>query len=205
MSGLRGLPGDEAVARVVALHVDLARSRDETLAALHVLDSIVVESAHQAPATPEDSMSITELSVALGVRSSALRFWEQQELITPRRTDALRTRRYDPTAIRDARVVVALRAGGYRVPAVRAVMASLRSVADPTDAREALQDRLRSIAARSAALLRAGADLSELLRASHADGSVAGDGEAPSASMPLPLGGDGPGVRPASSADSSSV
>ena len=58
-------------------------------------------------------MSITELSAALGVRSSTLRFWEHQGQITPDREQALAARRYTPDAVRDARIVAALGAGGY--------------------------------------------------------------------------------------------
>ncbi|GAB3615746.1 MerR family transcriptional regulator [Okibacterium endophyticum] len=164
MREIRGLPHHEAVARVVALHVDLARSRDETISALSALDSIVDESAHDEAPAPEDSMSITELSAALGVRSSTLRFWEQQGLIAPERSERLNTRFYPPDAVRDARIVAALRAGGYRIPAVQAVMASLRTVHDTQDARDALQERLHNIAARSEAMLRAGTDIACMLR-----------------------------------------
>lgn len=163
MREVRQLPYDEAVARLVALHVDLARSRDDTVAALHALETIVDESALDAPALPEDSMTITELSRALGLRSSTLRFWEQQGLIRPEREEATRTRSYPPEAVRDARIVAALRAGGYRIPAVQALMTSLDAVGGTFEAREALQARLGAIASRSDALLRAGSDLADLL------------------------------------------
>lgn len=160
---VRHLPLDEAIARIVALHVDLARSRDDAIAALRALDSIVDESAHDTPAAPGDTMSITELSTALGVRSSTLRFWEQEGLITPERDEPLAARRYPPDTVRDARIVATLRAGDYRIPAIQAVMTSLHFLDSTTDARKALHNRLRDIASRSDALLRAGADLSNLL------------------------------------------
>lgn len=163
MREIRHVTHDEAVARIVGLHVDLARSRGDTVAALNALDSIVDESVHDAPPTPGDTMSITELSAALGVRSSTLRFWEHEGLITPERAEHLTARRYPPDAVRDCRIVAALRAGGYRIPAVHSVMTSLRSLGNTADARAALQDRLQTIAARSGALLRAGTDLSDLL------------------------------------------
>ncbi|GAA1541737.1 MerR family transcriptional regulator [Brevibacterium picturae] len=163
MREIRHVPYDKAVARIVALHVDLARSRDDTIVALHALDSIVEETAQDAPPAPGDTMSITQLSTALGVRSSTLRFWEQEGLFTPDRAEHLSARRYPPGAVNDARIVAALRAGGYRIPAVKAVMASLRTIDGTSNAREALRDRLTSIAARSEALLRAGADFSDLL------------------------------------------
>ena len=169
MREIRDLPYDEAVARIVALHVDLANSRGDAIAALHALDSIVDESARDAPAAPGDTMSITELSTALGVRSSTLRFWEQEGLIAPEREEPRAVRRYPPDAIRDARIVTALRAGGYQIPAVKAVMTSLRALGNPSDARNALQARLQVIARRSSALLRAGTDLSDLLRSAAVD------------------------------------
>jgi hypothetical protein len=42
-------------------------------------------------------------------------------------------------------------------------MASLVGAGDPVEARDALQGRLRSIASRSEALLRAGTDVADLL------------------------------------------
>lgn len=158
-----GLPHDEAVARVVALHVELAHARDNTMAALQALEAIVDESVHDAPALPEDSMTITELSRALGVRSSTLRFWEQQGLITPERVGSARARSYPPDAVRGARIVAMLRAGGYRLPAVQTIVTSLRGTDGPAETRDALEGRLRTIASQSEALLRAGADIVELL------------------------------------------
>lgn len=173
MLEIRRLPSDEAIARIVALYVDLARSRDDTIAALHALDGIVEESANDAPPAPVDTMSITEISAALGVRSSTLRFWERKGLITPDREEPLAARRYPPDAVRDARIVAALRAGGYRIPAVHTVMTSLRALGDTADAREALQERLQRIAARSGALLRAGTDLADLLSSPAANNFMA--------------------------------
>lgn len=163
MSELRASPYEEAVARIVALHVSLAAARDETLAALAALDAIDEERTHDAPAVPEDALTITELSVAIGVRSSTLRFWELQGLVTPARDASTGARRYPPDAARDARIVGTLRAGGYRIPDVRVVLASLVGTGDPSEAREALQGRLRAVAAQSEALLRAGTDLADLL------------------------------------------
>ncbi|MFF4055742.1 MerR family transcriptional regulator [Streptomyces sp. NPDC001708] len=94
-----------------------------------------------------------------------MRFWEEEGLVRPERVTTLRARRYGPAAIRAARVVVALRAGGYGVPAVREVMASLDGLVGPADARRILRDRLDRLAARSVALLRAGTDLAAVVDA----------------------------------------
>lgn len=156
---------EDAVAEIVSLHTGLARSRDEALAALSALDSIVGESRNEALPVPADSISITELSEALGVRSSTLRFRERQGLVIPERLQRSQTRRYPPEAITHARIVTALRAGGHRIPAVRATMATLRALNDPQHARDALQVRLHTVATQSEALLLAGTDLVHLIGA----------------------------------------
>jgi DNA-binding transcriptional MerR regulator len=108
-------------------------------------------------------MGITELATALGVRSSTLRFWEQEGLLFPERITHLHVRHYPPAVVRQARIIAALRAAGYRLPDVRAAMESLRGLGHPRVAREALQTRLDDIASRWLALLRAGADVAELV------------------------------------------
>ncbi|WP_277370268.1 MerR family transcriptional regulator [Rhodococcus rhodochrous] len=163
MHDVQALPYDEALARVVELHSGLARARAESLAALRALDTIVDEAAHDAPALPGDAMSITELANAIGVRSSTLRFWEKEGLVAPERIERTTVRSYSPAAARDARIVAALRAGGYRIPAVRAVMAAIGTGDGTGAARDALHERLRTIAAQSEALLRAGTDIAALI------------------------------------------
>lgn len=77
----------------------------------------------------------------------------------------LRARRHGPAAIGAVRVVAALRAGGYGIPAVREVRGSPDGLAGPEDARRILRRRLDRLAARSVALLRAGADLAAVVTA----------------------------------------
>lgn len=166
---VQALPYDEAIARIVALHVALARGRADALAALDALTGIVDEDRHDTPDADADGMSISELAAALGVRTSTLRFWEQQGLLTPERTGPLQSRWYPLAAIRDARIVAVLRAGGHRIPAVQAVMRSLREVGDTRDLHTALSDRLRTIGRQSEALLRAGTDIADLIALGPAD------------------------------------
>lgn len=163
MRDVQTLPRAEAVALIVDLHVTLARARTNSIAAIEALNSIVEEQVIDAASTPADAMTITELGTAIGVRSSTLRFWEHEGLLAPERAPELNTRLYPLAEIRYARIVAALRAGGYRIPAVQAVMESLRSIGDADDARTALQTRLRTIAAQSEALLRAGAYLADVI------------------------------------------
>ncbi len=160
---IRRLPSDQAVARIVAFHVLLARAREDILAAIGALEAIVQEQASDAPPTPEDTMSISELAAAIGVRTSTLRYWESEGLITPDRVTTLNVRRYPVAAIRDARIVGTLRAGGYPIPAIRTVLSTIHDAANPTEARAVLNARLEVIARQSRALLCAGADLVTLL------------------------------------------
>ena len=108
-------------------------------------------------------MTITELARALGVRSSTLRFWEREGLVEPRRMTSLQIRVYDPPSIGALRIVAALRDAGYRIPAVREIVASL----DEVDVRDAtgrvLQQRLDHLATRTVALLEAGTDLAHVI------------------------------------------
>jgi DNA-binding transcriptional MerR regulator len=167
----------DAAAAIGAVHVRLARERDEALRAREALRAIQAEAvATVAPdgdptdAVPDragDTMTITELAAALGVRTSTLRFWEQEELAVPDRVTTLRARQYSTGAIQEARIVAALRSSGYGIPAVRDVVATLREVdgvADGTvQAERVLDRRLDQIAARTVALLRVGADLAAVL------------------------------------------
>lgn len=154
----------DAAAAVGAVHVRLARDRDEAHRAQAALLAIQDEPLDAGTA---DVLTITQLAAALGVRTSTLRFWEQEGLLVPDRVTSLRARQYGPAAVREARVVTALRGSGYGIPAVRDVVTSLRSLPGADEgvarARQLLDRRLDQIATRTVALLRAGADLAALL------------------------------------------
>lgn len=180
----------DAAAAIGAVHVRLARERDEALRARDALRAIQAEavaptmapdadpaadSTDAAPDRAGDTMTITELAAALGVRTSTLRFWEQEGLAVPDRVTTLRARQYGTGAIQEARIVAALRSSGYGIPAVRDVVATLCQVDGVVEgqvdgvaegavrAEQILDRRLDQIAARTVTLLRAGADLAAVL------------------------------------------
>lgn len=172
----------DAAAAIGGVHVTLARERAEALRARDALRAIqreagvpgtgAADAAHTAgTADAADTMTITELAAALGVRTSTLRFWEQEGLAVPDRVTTLRARQYGTAAIREARIVAALRSSGYRIPAVRDVVTTLRQIDGLADGlaggiaetERILDARLDQIAARSVALLRAGAELAAVL------------------------------------------
>ncbi|WP_238559042.1 MerR family transcriptional regulator [Rhodococcus rhodnii] len=161
---IRAAPHDEAAATISGFHVMLLDERRRALAARRALDSIGHETATEAETLDADTMSITELSQAVGVRPSTLRFWEREGLVAPQRTVTRSgtARRYGATAVRDVRIVAALRSGGYRIPEARSALDALRRFGDAGRSLDALDARLAEIAERMIALLRAGAILAEI-------------------------------------------
>ncbi|WP_340698634.1 MerR family transcriptional regulator [Cellulosimicrobium funkei] len=181
---VRTLPLPDAAARVGALHVTLARERDEALVARRALLAIRAEGGPTGETGPDeggpsanvpagaagdedDVLTITGLAAALGVRASTLRHWEREGLVAPERV-ATRAgthgaRAYPPAAVREARITAALRSAGYPVPAVRQTIAALRRLDDVAPTLAALDARLDAIARRTVALLAAGSDVARLL------------------------------------------
>jgi DNA-binding transcriptional MerR regulator len=155
----------EAASAISAVHVRLARERDEVLRAQQALRAIRAEPTAPGTERESDAMTITELAGALRVRPSTLRFWEEEGLVHPERVTSLRARRYGLSAIRSARIVAALRSAGYGIPAVREIMDSLHGLDGPGDTRRILRERLDTIATRTVALLRAGTDLAAVVTA----------------------------------------
>lgn len=112
---------------------------------------------------PGDSMSISELARALGVRSSTLRYWDSAGLVVPHRTTGREPRHYTPDDVRAARLVHQLRLAGYGIEALRELIPQLRGRHRWDDLAAALTARNTRIDARSAALLHGAAALSTLL------------------------------------------
>ncbi|MFC4056367.1 MerR family transcriptional regulator [Actinomadura syzygii] len=166
MRDIRSLPLDQAAALLCSFHARLNHEREQALAAREALRAIRAEATTDAVPVEADSMTITELSRALGLRASTLRFWEQMGLVTPERmpTRAGTARRYHLTAIREARITAALRAAGYRIPDVRQAITAIRDLHDVSHSLEALDTRLNTIAQRALALLRAGTTLAEIVQ-----------------------------------------
>lgn len=157
----------EAASAINEVHVRLAREREEALLARQALRAIQAEADtpefEQDAERDSDAMTITELSRALGVRPSTLRFWEQEGLVTPERVTSLQARRYDVSAIRTARIIAALRSTGYGIPAVREIVGSLHRLDGAEEAQRVLAARLDQIAQRTVGLLRVGTDLATVV------------------------------------------
>ncbi|AUI60095.1 transcriptional regulator [Amycolatopsis sp. BJA-103] len=141
---------DAAHARLDAERADLREATE----AVRVISREPIEDVRGS-----DSMGVSELASALGLRPSTLRHWDAERLVVPGR-DQRGTRRYTPSQVRDARIVHQLRLAGYRVAPLRALMPELRRSRRLEDVASALAVREAAITARSRALFDGTAALS---------------------------------------------
>ncbi len=114
-----------ALTIIDARHAELASKRlqmEQTLAALRAL---------AAPSVPllstrhPERLRVGEAARRVGVRVSALHFWEQQGLLHPLRERSSRYRLYDEPQMRRLRVVALLREAGYNFTVIRQVLDEL--------------------------------------------------------------------------------
>ena len=157
------LPASQALALFDAAHARLDAERTELRQAEEAARAISGELIDDVRAS--DSMSVSELAAALGVRPSTLRHWHAEALVIPDRDPVRGTRRYTPAQVRDARIVHQLRKAGYRITPLRALLPELRRNRRSEDVVSALAAREAGITARSKALLDGAAALSAVLSA----------------------------------------
>jgi DNA-binding transcriptional MerR regulator len=152
---------DEAADVIDNLHADIARDRALVREARRGLDAVLADSTETFD--ERDAMTIGELAQALGVRASALRHWEHAGLVHPDRTLGSRSRQYDARAITEARIVAALRNGGYPIPPIARILDQIRDEGLTAEAQSLLDKRLADLTHRSIALLEAAGHLHALL------------------------------------------
>lgn len=152
-------PLPETLALLDQAHARPDRERQELRLAEKAAEAVSAEPIDDV--RPADSMSVSELAAALGVRPSTLRHWDAEGLVVPDRARA--ARRYTPSQVRDARIVHQLRGAGYRVATLRTLMPQLRRGHRRKDVTAALATRNADITARSRALLDAAAALNAVL------------------------------------------
>lgn len=156
----QGSAGD-AAERIDDLHAALAAERARVGESLRALDLAIDEAVEVF--SESDAMTIGELGQALDVRASTLRHWEHEGLVHPRRDAPSGARIYGAGAILEARVVAALRAGGYGIPPIAAILEQVRAQGLTAHARRILAERLADLRRRSIALLAAAGSLHDLL------------------------------------------
>jgi DNA-binding transcriptional MerR regulator len=114
-----------ALALIDTRHAELASKRlqvEQTLAALHAL---AAQSAPLPGTRHPQQFRVGEAAKQVGVRVSALHFWEQQGLLHPLRDQTSRYRLYDEQQMRRLRVVVLLRDAGYNFNVILSVLDEL--------------------------------------------------------------------------------
>ncbi|GAC1363473.1 MAG: MerR family transcriptional regulator [Ktedonobacteraceae bacterium] len=114
-----------ALAMIDQRHAELASKRlqmEQTLLALRTLaaQSTSLQSSHHA-----QRMWVGEAARQVGVRVSAVHFWEQQGLLHPVREQPSRYRLYDEQQMRRLRVVALLRDAGYPFNVIQSVLDEL--------------------------------------------------------------------------------
>jgi DNA-binding transcriptional MerR regulator len=155
------LPRRDTLAAMDAAHAELTAARSDLAAARAAAEYIAAEPI--ASVSAEDSLTVGELAIALGVRASTLRHWDAEGLVTPDRDAGGRARRYSPQQVRLARIVQQLRISGQPVKVVRELIPSLRSGLRQGDLEAAFAARDEDIERRSSALLDAASSLRVLL------------------------------------------
>lgn len=114
-----------ALAIIDEHHAELAHKRlqmEQTLSALRLFAS---GSASQPRPFPPQPLHIGEAAKQVGVRVSALHFWEQQGLLHPLRERPSRYRLYDEHQMNRLRVLALLRGAGYPFNVIKSVLDEL--------------------------------------------------------------------------------
>jgi DNA-binding transcriptional MerR regulator len=137
-----------ALALIDERHAELARTRlqlEQTLAALSVL------AAHLPPETHShfsERLRVGAAARLVGIRVSALRFWEQQGLLQPIRETGSKYRLYDKRQLRRLRIVALLRQANYDFAAIRTSLDELEA-GQPQRAVAAVEQRRSELASMS--------------------------------------------------------
>ncbi|WP_282085085.1 MerR family transcriptional regulator [Streptomyces tendae] len=98
-------------------------------------------------------LRIGEVAALVGVRTSALRVWEEAGLLVPGRERGTGYRVYGPADVRDARVVRALRRSHHLFDHIRPVLDDLRRAGSSEALRAAVEARGRALTARTRSML----------------------------------------------------
>ena len=132
-----------ALATIDSRHAELASKRlqvEQTLAALRVLSAAPLQGSHSS-----QQLRVGEAAKQVGVRVSALHFWEQQGLLHPGRDRDSHYRLYDEQQMQRLRVVALLREAGYNFEVIQSVLDEL-AAGQPEQAIVAIEKRREELA-----------------------------------------------------------
>lgn len=114
-----------ALALIDERHAEQARKRRQMEQTLSALRLFVTGAASQPHTSTPQQMRVGEAARQVGVRVSALHFWEQQGLLHPIREQHSRYRLYDEHQMQRLRVVALLRDAGYPFNVIQSVLDEL--------------------------------------------------------------------------------
>ncbi|HEX6552601.1 MAG TPA: MerR family transcriptional regulator [Ktedonobacteraceae bacterium] len=114
-----------ALATIDERHAELASKRFQVEQTLSALRTLAAQSAPLQSSSHPQRFRVGEAAKQVGVRVSALHFWEQQGLLHPLRDQNSRYRLYDEYQMRRLRVVVLLRDTGYTFNVIQPVLDEL--------------------------------------------------------------------------------
>ena len=112
----------DALALIDERHAELDRTRlqlEQTLAALSLLAARLPSAT---PTRPPQRVRVGAAARLVGVRVSALRFWERLGLLQPLREGGSNYRLYDERQLRRLRIVALLRGANHDFAAIRATL-----------------------------------------------------------------------------------
>ncbi|OMI86958.1 MerR family transcriptional regulator [Streptomyces sp. M1013] len=145
-----------ALALVDAAHAALHEERGSLRAAREALEALA---GGETAAPSPHRLRIGEVAALIGVRTSALRVWEEAGLLVPGREHGTGYRVYGPADVRDARVVRALRRSHHLFDRIRPVLDDLRREGSTEALRAAVEARGQALTARTRAMLAGAAAL----------------------------------------------
>jgi len=164
---------DRVVELIDHAHAQLDRDRGRIQAALRAFEQVVINPLDADPRMSaalrlmqrqQRPLQIGQLAELLGIRTSALRFWQRSGLLSPTR-DRAGYRVYDQIAVRDAHLIHLLRTGGFPTSIIRAALDEMHS--SPTGRANRvgteLSRRNRELYRRSRRRMRATAALSDYI------------------------------------------
>ncbi len=151
---------DSALAVVDSRHAELDRGRREVEQTLRALQTVAGHQEEGARTHRSERLRVGQAARRVGVRVSALRFWEEEGLLHPHRDESSGYRLYDEQQMRRLRVVVLLKEAGYDFAAIRSVLDEL-SAGRPERALRAVDGRRVELASASRACAEATAALWE--------------------------------------------
>ena len=111
-----------ALATIDERHAELASKRLQVEQTLFALRTLAAQSDSLQSSYHSQRVRVGEAARQVGVRVSALHFWEQQGLLHPVREPYSRYRIYDEQQMRRLRVVALLRDAGYPFNVIQSVL-----------------------------------------------------------------------------------